>query len=342
VQSEYVKDRLSTYGMFGLSTIKYSLIDHFKRDPTTNQALELKSDNIGGMQAKGGGLLNVTDEVGLFVNAGYVAKVPIFDDVINDVNTILNTDPKNEKFTSFEAGVNYRSAQAPVSLKGNIYYTTWKDRAQTNRFFDQNGEDYFITMTGLDQRHLGVELEGAWQPASKLRFDVAASVGDWNYTKDVDGTYRPEGADTTFNYHFYISDLKVGDAPQTQFSYGVSLFPVAGLYLQAVGKTYSNYFADFNPFDRVNPADRTQSWEIPGYTLFDLHATYDVDLPAVGRRVRLFANVFNLFDETYIQDALDNSSFNAYAADGKNHKADDAEVFIGLPRTFTLGLQISR
>jgi outer membrane receptor protein involved in Fe transport len=107
-----------------------------------------------------------------------------------------------------------------------------------------------------------------------------------------------------------------------------------------VGKTYSRHFADFNPFDRVNPADRTQSWEAPGYTVFDLHAGYTLDLPTVRSRVKVFANVFNLFDKIYVQDALDNSSFSGFAP--LTHAADDAEVFIGLPRTFTLGLQIIR
>jgi hypothetical protein len=40
-----------------------------------------------------------------------------------------------------------------------------------------------------------------------------------------------------------------------------------------------------------------------------------------------------------VQDALDNSSFNGFDFD---HDADDAEVFMGLPRTFTLGVQIIR
>ncbi|MGH7501216.1 MAG: TonB-dependent receptor [Longimicrobiales bacterium] len=340
IQSEYAKDRLSAYGMLGLSTIRYTLIDHFRRDDVTGQAIELESDNIGGVQIKGGGLVNVTDALDLFVNGGYVAKVPIFDDVINDVNVLLNDDPKNEKFTSFEAGATYRSQTAPVTLKGNVYYTTWNDRAQTNRFFDENGEDYFVTLTGLDQRHMGVEMEAAWQPSERLRFDLAGSVGNWKYTADVDGRYSPEGADTTFTYDFYIDGLKVGDAPQTQFAFGAMVFPTPGLFVQAVGKSYFSNYADFNPFDRTDPADRTQSWKVPNYSVFDLHAGYDLNMPAVGSRVRLFANVFNLFDTVYVQDALDNSSFNGFAP--LDHEADDAEVFMGLPRTFTLGLQIIR
>jgi iron complex outermembrane receptor protein len=338
VQGEWVKDNVSTYGMLGLSTIKYSLIDYFRDDGTGNP-LQLESDRIGGMQVKGGGLINVTDELGIFANAGYVAKVPIFDDVISDVNAILNSDPKNEKFTSFEAGMQYRGRETPVTLKANLYYTSWKDRATTERFFDEAGQDYYVTLTGLGQRHMGFEVEAAWQASDLIRFDGAASIGNWKYTEDVDGSYSPEGSSDIFEYEFFIKDLKVGDAPQTQFSYGAMVFPADGLYLQAVGRTYGNYYSDYNPFDRTDASDRTQAWQIPGYTLFDLHAGYDINLPQFGSQVKLFANVFNLFDELYVQDALDNSSFNGFDDD---HDADDAEVFMGLPRTFTLGIQITR
>ena len=49
-------------------------------------------------------------------------------------------------------------------------------------------------------------------------------------------------------------------------------------------------------------------------------------------------NVFNLFDNTYIQDAVDNSRFNGFDGD---HDADDAEVFLGYLRSVNFGIQIS-
>jgi len=64
-----------------------------------------------------------------------------------------------------------------------------------------------------------------------------------------------------------------------------------------------------------------------------------LNLKNVG--VQLFAHVFNVFDKLYVSDATDNSRFNAYRTDGKNHKADDAEVFMGLPRIFNLGFRIN-
>jgi hypothetical protein len=60
--------------------------------------------------------------------------------------------------------------------------------------------------------------------------------------------------------------------------------------------------------------------------------------------VNIFAHVLNLFDTVYISDALDNSSFGSYRVDGdivNPHMADAAEIFIGPPMSFNLGLQLT-
>ncbi len=61
--------------------------------------------------------------------------------------------------------------------------------------------------------------------------------------------------------------------------------------------------------------------------------------------VEIFGHVFNLFGAKFIQDAVDNSEYNSYKDDDGNianpHSADAAEVFMGLPTTFNLGVKIS-
>jgi hypothetical protein len=52
----------------------------------------------------------------------------------------------------------------------------------------------------------------------------------------------------------------------------------------------------------------------------------------------IFAHVLNLFNKTYILDAIDNSSFNGWDDD---HDADDAEVFLGLGTRFNVGVQFN-
>ena len=48
-------------------------------------------------------------------------------------------------------------------------------------------------------------------------------------------------------------------------------------------------------------------------------------------------NVYNVLDNLYIQDAVDNSRFNSFDDD---HDADDAEVYLGYPRNLNIGFQI--
>jgi hypothetical protein len=329
--------------------VKYSYTDHF-RDAGDGSEFFAESDNILGYQAKGGVLYNMNDQFGVFGNLGLVSKTPIFDGAIDDVSGVVNPDPKNEKFVAIEAGVNFRSMTRALSGKVNVYSTTWKDRTITRFVTLLDGDDGLISLLGLDALHQGIEGELAYQPLDVLRFDGAISLGNWKYTDDVAARYSEDASDPNSVQQLNLStrDLKVGDAPQTQFAYAVSVFPVDGLYIKATGRSYSDFWADFDPTGRQytysleNAPDRGQSWKTPAYNVFDISLGYDIPAKYTKRLgVRVFANVFNVFDEIYIQDATDNSRFNAYSGNGVNHSADDAEVYLGLPRAFNFGTTIN-
>ncbi len=342
----------SYYGMVGISRISYDFVDFFTRG-ASGGFHEISSGGHSGYQVKGGAVRNLGPEWSLYGNLGLVSKVPIFDGVIDDVGGILIDNPKNETFTSFEAGTRFRSLNRGVSLDANVYYTQWNDRSARRfaRDFFGEGQDALIALLGMDARHMGLELEAAFQPADFMRFDGAMSWGDWRYTDDVEGSYRAEDRQSaTLDYTFYVKDLYVGDAPQIQFAYGLSFFPTGGLYLNMVGRTYAKHYANFDPFSRTTSADAgTQSWSPPGYTVFDFHVSYRLadELSApFGGNVQLFLHGFNITDKIYIQDATDNSRFNAYRDSAEreagrwSHKADDAEVFLGYPRSFNFGFRI--
>lgn len=88
----------------------------------------LESGKLDGYQIKGGGMRHLTSEWSVFANACYVSKVPIYDAVIEDARGVVNEDPRNETFVSFEGGVRYRSAGRGLSFDLNGYHTTWRDR----------------------------------------------------------------------------------------------------------------------------------------------------------------------------------------------------------------------
>ena len=347
-QSEYSMGRVTAYGMGGYSVISHSFVDHFADDGTGNE-LKIESGNIGAYQAKGGAQFAITEKLDAYGNVGYVSKAPIFDNVIDDVNGVKADNPENEKFTSFELGLNWFANK--FTVKGSFYYTKWTDRAVSRGVQKEDGSTIIIFLTGMNQLHSGFELEAAYQPVDWVRLDLAGSMGNWTYLDDVTGQYKdyddPENAVSTYN--FYIKDLKVGDAPQTQLAAALSVYPLKGLFVQGVYRYYANHYAEFEPESRTSSDDRGQSWQAPNYGVLDFHASYKlpVSLGPVGLSV--FAHVFNALDDIYVQDAVDNSSYNSYRLKDENgnryvvnpHAADAAEVFLGLPRSFNVGLQLN-
>ncbi|MBT3682121.1 MAG: hypothetical protein HOB17_00595 [Candidatus Marinimicrobia bacterium] len=85
-------------------------------------------------------------------------------------------------------------------------------------------------------------------------------------------------------------------------------------------------------------ADRYEVWKAPGYTKIDVHAYYDIPIQFGNTNIQAFLHIFNLFDEIYVQDAVDNSQYNGW--DHTIHDADNAEVFLGTPRYVNAGINI--
>ena len=90
----------------------------------------------------------------------------------------------------------------------------------------------------------------------------------------------------------------------------------------------------------VGDPDTDQVWKAPGYSKLDLHASYKLPTDwTAGYGVTLSAHVFNALDDVYVQDATDNSRYNGYG--DKLHLAHNAEVFLGTPRYYNLGLSVN-
>ena len=352
LQGNYTTDKLNLYGMGGLSSITYTYEDHFAvnvdEDGNTIDNL-VKADAITTYQVKGGGLYNINDNLGVFLNAGLVEKAPILDNVIYYDGTVA-TDPANEKFIASEFGVNYGSDV--VGVKVSAYNTDWKDRNLTKSVetgAGSSGDTDIIFLKGVNQNHKGIEIETKVKPHDMVELDFIASFGKWKFDGDADGTYQEQEYNdenqvigvTTTDYSYALDGLYVGDMPQTSYIFGLTLKPVKGMRLQALYKTYDKNYADWSPSAREiveGVADRAQVWEAPGYSKLDLHASYD--LPSVGGLdLTLTGHIFNALDEVFVQDAVDNSKYNSWG--DKEHLAHNAEVFLGTPRYANIGLTIN-
>ena len=339
-QAEYTKDKITAYGTYGWTTVAYSYKDHFTKDANGNE-LYLKSKNFNGFQLKGGASYRMTANTDFYANAGYVSLAPIFDNVIDDVNGVFANNPANEKYTSVEGGVNYHGSSGKLNVKADYYYTIWKNQANSVQVVNADGSTDLVFLTGMNSLHSGLELSIAYQPVHYFRLDVSGSLGNWKYLDDVNGVYKTYSENTRqeIPFHYYVKNLKVGDAPQTQVSVQASFYPISGMVAQIVFREYANYYADWSPFTRTSASDNGQVWETPSYGIFDAHFEYLLPINFGNAKLSLFAHIFNIFDTIYIQDATDNSQYNAVSG-APSHTAQTAEVFLGLPRTVNVGVAL--
>ena len=346
VQGNYTKDKLNVYGMGGLSSIKYSYQDHFT---VANEVV--KADAISTFQIKGGAMYDVDDNVSVFANTGYVEKPPIMDNVIYYDGTVAS-DPSNEAFISSEAGVNFSSDN--FAVKVSAYNTDWKDRNLTKAVTTgqgSSGDTDVIFLSGINQKHQGLEVEGSMQLNDMIRLNGAVSFGKWKFDGDAAGNYQENeynadgqvvGLKTT-PYTYALDGLMVGDQPQTAYVVGAELTPIKGLRLSGIFKMYDNNYSDWSPNAREYDgsdadADREQVWMAPAYNRLDLHGSYK--LPKIGGLdMSLTGHVFNALDALYVQDAVDNSQYNGFG--DKLHLPHNAEVFLGTPRYANIGLVVN-
>ena len=123
-------------------------------------------------------------------NTGYVQKPPIMDNVIYYDGTVAS-DPANEAFISSEAGINFSSDN--VAVKVSAYKTDWKDRNLTKSVTTgqgDSGDTDVIFLSGIDQKHQGLEIEGSMKLNDMVRLNGAVSFGNWKFDGDADGNYQ--------------------------------------------------------------------------------------------------------------------------------------------------------
>lgn len=350
-QLEYKKDELSAFVQFSGSNQGFKRVDYFNEVPGEQ---ETKWKNLLGGNIKGGANYNIDANNNFFVNAGYYSKQPLFDAVWINYGNNLNPNLKNEKIIGTEIGYGYRASGIRANL--NLYRTSWKDRyisikdeldvnnTPTNDEDDIRGT---ANLDGVQQVHMGVELDITANPIEKLTVNGMFSYGDWKYQGDVNANYVDQdqnvilGADNkTFEEKLYLDGVKVGDAAQITARLGLGYELVKNLTIDGSLFYADNLYAKIDPTD-FNKEDHDGSLKLPAYKLVDGGISYKVLYDKTkNKSISLRLNVNNLFDEVYISE----SATNIHAKDGDktwNGVNTNNRVFFGFGRTWNLGVRFS-
>ncbi len=332
-QAEADLGALTAFVAAAASNKSYSRVEYFL-EPNTNwketySGTQAPWTNFLGFSIKGGANYNLNQNHNLFVNAGYFENQPDFRNVYYNYTNDANTTAPNEKVLSFELGYGYQSKILSGNLNG--YYTTWDDKTRTISYTD-NGVDKFANLTGINARHMGLELDFNSRPVRNLSLNGMLSLGDWKWMNDiVDVKFFDSNNNLVNTQSVYIRGVHVGDAAQITSALNVSYELIRGLKAGVDYNYYGKLYANFDPESRTSkPADgvNPDAWKIPDYNLFDFNLNYNFDLG--NFKASLTGNVNNLFDVEYVSDARD----------GTTHSWTDALVYYGWGRSWIVSLKL--
>jgi outer membrane receptor protein involved in Fe transport len=256
----------------------------------------------------------------------------------------LLTNIENEKIAAVEVGYTYNSKA--VAVNGNVYFTDWKNAPGMPVSYPINEDETgYGNIQGMDARHMGVELDAAWNILKNLEAEGLISLGDWRWTSEDTVVLYDQSNNPVQKEYFNAKGVHVGDAAQTQLAGSIRWEIIKYLYVKGQVTYFSRYFAEFNPFD-LNPekspanfdsdGDPLDTWQMPAYYLIDMHAGYSFKWEKIRLDIR--ASVLNLLNTTYISDASNNDEFSTIT---KDNDAKSAGVFYGLGRRFNTSLTIS-
>lgn len=190
----------------------------------------------------------------IYANVGYMTNAPYFEEAFLSPRT-RNTVVSNlttEKI--FSADLNYSLKIGELALRISAFYTDIKDQTDLISFYDDLQRAYTnFSMTGIDQRNIGLEAGIRVPIYAGLAFEGALSYGKYVYTSNPYVTQTVDNSERVVleNARVYWEGYRVARTPQLASSVGLTWR----------GRNYLFAGIDLNYFDgmyiSMNPLRRT-------------------------------------------------------------------------------------
>lgn len=329
---------------------------YWKYDRLYYDAENARSENIGffGGTVKGGINWNINKHNNLFINAGFVSRAPQFKSgafMSPTSSNVTNKLAKNEKSATAEIGYGYHSKH--VSFNACAYFTEWMDKSMTKK--GKITEQYYINMTGVNSRHMGLEFEVKATPANWVELGAMFSLGDWRWDSDnVKGyAYNLAGQAITSSGdittpcaddHAWavinMKGVKVGGSAQTTAAVDVTFKPFTGFRIGGgytyFDRNYAYYALSGSSLKLGKELYVNDPWRIPASGCMDLRASYQFP---IGKLVATISGqVNNVLNTLNIEKAWNPSTV---SSSKQEVNPDDVYLFYSFGRTWSIRLKVA-
>ena len=354
-QLEYNQNRWSAFVNGSLNYNHYWKVDYYYYD-----AEHGKSDVLGflGGTIKAGANYEFNKHHNAFVNVGYISRAPNLDYgafMSASTSNAVNIDAKNEQIASAEIGYGFHNEYVNVAVNG--YFTEWLDKTmtQSGTLNDPAQTDYFMNMTGVNARHMGLEFEVKARPAKWVEISAMLSLGDWKWDSDsvvgyiydkhglpltLDGKQTDEHAADHGHATINMKGINVGGSAQTTANLGVTFKPFKGFRIGAEYTLYDRNYAYYSLSGGDLKLDKTMNllepWRIPTAGQLDMRASYHFQIG--GLNATLSGNINNVLNQLYIEKAWNPSTVSERITEVN---ADNVYFYFAKGTTYNIRLKIN-
>ncbi len=203
------------------------------------------------------------------------------------------TMPRQERLLDYEAGYRYKSSRFEAGA--NIYYMVYKDQLVLTGRVNEIGEA--VVENVPKSYRLGLELQGAWQIGSLVRWDINLTLSR-NRIKDYTAYLYDANGDWSTTEAVHVGNTPISFSPDVVFN---NIFTLTWKNLNA--QLFSQYVSR-QYLDNLG----TRESSLDGYFLTHLNLNYTIPLHAVKELI-VGATIYNLFNNKYETNGYAQTTF---------------------------------
>lgn len=261
---------------------------------------------------------------------GYESQAPLARNsfVAPRIQNNFVNNLRNEDIISGELSYAFRFGNFSGKLSG--YYTKFMNQVEQTAYFnDQQSTFTYLTMSGVEKEHYGIEGALKYQVNSNLSFNVIGSIGEAKYINNPLAQISYEGMDGKEIYKLnrcvnpvtkeamplsvVAEGIHVGSTPLTALSVGAN-YNINSWFFEAALNYYDRVYVGFSQYRRLNSTYATAgkfytptSVDVNGNKVYDvsskeLNENGGILFDSEGNVVKSYAAEQEKFDGGFMLD----------------------------------------
>ena len=188
-------------------------------------------------------------------NVFFGQKPPFFRDAFLSPRTRNSTVDNLTPERIFSTDIIYSLRLSGARFRVGVFYTEIHDRSRVRSFYDDVLRTMSnFAMSGISQRHIGVELGGEVHVWNGISLRGAVAFGDYRFTSNPRLTLTEDNSDRTLieNQTVYFDGFFVSGTPQLASMVGIEYRARGGWWVGTDLAYYDFAFIDMNPRRRMS------------------------------------------------------------------------------------------